>query len=602
VAFVSFRTILLYWAFIQMPNTTMLPQTNDPFYYLTNFLTVLDWIISRYLDLLDSEENDFIRNFIGLPKSSQALLVRMVMRKGDFFRESKLHYPEIGNTADAAAPLINQGWIHPAPELTLEQIFQIFTKPELVRLFKLPPALANAKKAAQLDAIRTLKLNASPTDTVYHLQITPLADRLRLMFFGNLHQDWTEFILTDLGIYTYETVGFSCSERGFQTRADLTHYHTLYTLREQWQQGANTETILAHLEQLPHSPQSWLELRRAKLQFNMARQYEREKNWPAALALYQNNPSPEARIRYLRVLIHHQQFNDAHQLAQQIAQHGNEMEQQQLLRILPRLQRKLNIVQSKSAPPQQWQELQITLPAPKGLHNTEQSIEQRTAQHLSDAARPVFYVENTLINTLFGLLCWEAIFAPLPGAFFHPYQRGPADLHSPDFYSRRQTLFERCLQELDSDAYQHTIRRHFLQKSGLQSPFVVWQLINKELLDLALHCLPAHHLQRIFQRILADVSNNRSGLPDLIQFWPNGPNQHHENHPQTPRYRMIEVKGPGDRLQDKQIRWLNYFGQHHIPVMVCYVQYQAHASAQGDGGDDGDDGDGDTKISIESQP
>ena len=28
---------------------------------------------------------------------------------------------------------------------------------------------------------------------------------------------------------------------------------------------------------------------------------------------------------------------------------------------------------------------------------------------------PVHYVENTLINGLFGLLCWPAIFAPLPG-------------------------------------------------------------------------------------------------------------------------------------------------------------------------------------------
>ncbi len=565
----------------------MPPQTNDPFYYLTNFQTVLDWITLRYPDLLHPEENDFIRNFTCLPKTAQALLVRMIMRKGDLFRENKLQYPEIGSTPAAAAQLISQGWINPAPQLTLEQIFHLFTKPELARLFKLSPALANAKKTEQLEALRPLNLQIKLADTVYHLQITPLVDRLRLMFFGNLHQDWTEFILTDLGIYTYEKVAFSSTERGFQTRADIEHYLTLYKLREQWQQGANTETILTHLQQLPHSPQSWLELRRAKLQFHMARQYEREKNWPAALALYQNNPNPEARIRYLRVLMHNTQFADAHQLAQQIQHIGNEVEQQQLPRILPRLQRKLGMSKPQSPPPKQWQEHILTLPAPKHQQNTEQSIEQsiehsieqRAAHYLSEAAGPVFYVENTLINTLFGLLCWEAIFAPLPGAFFHPYQRGPADLHSPDFYTRRQSLFERCLQELESDAYQHTIRRHFQQKAGLQSPFVFWQILSKELLDLALHCLPARHLQHLFQRILADVSNNRSGLPDLIQFWPMAPSEHNENQHPTPRYRMIEIKGPGDRLQDNQIRWLNYFGQHQIPVLVCYVQYQMNDAA-----------------------
>ncbi|PJI51655.1 nuclease, partial [Methylobacterium radiotolerans] len=58
------------------------------------------------------------------------------------------------------------------------------------------------------------------------------------------------------------------------------------------------------------------------------------------------------------------------------------------------------------------------------------------------------YVENALINSLFGLLCWPAVFAPLPGAFFHPFQRGPADLEAPDFHARRQAQFEACLPSL----------------------------------------------------------------------------------------------------------------------------------------------------------
>ena len=40
------------------------------------------------------------------------------------------------------------------------------------------------------------------------------------------------------------------------------------------------------------------------------------------------------------------------------------------------------------------------------------------------------------------------------------------------------------------------------------------------------------------------------------------------------RYRMIEVKGPGDRLQDNQLRWLAFCEQHQMPVTVCYVQWQ----------------------------
>src|SRR5690606_40867171 len=60
-------------------------------------------------------------------------------------------------------------------------------------------------------------------------------------------------------------------------------------------------------------------------------------------------------------------------------------------------------------------------------------------------------------------------------------------------------------------------------------------------------CLPPAHLRACFERLLQDIRANRAGMPDLIQFWP-----------AERRYRMIEVKGPGDRLQDNQKRWLAF--------------------------------------------
>jgi hypothetical protein len=92
---------------------------------------------------------------------------------------------------------------------------------------------------------------------------------------------------------------------------------------------------------------------------------------------------------------------------------------------------------------------------------------------------------------------------------------------------------------------------------------VYWAALSDELLEQALSCLPAAHLQRLFERLLDDIRANRAGLPDLIQFWP-----------AERRYQMIEVKGPGDRLQDNQVRWIDYCVQHGMPVSVCYVQWQ----------------------------
>jgi len=191
-------------------------------------------------------------------------------------------------------------------------------------------------------------------------------------------------------------------------------------------------------------------------------------------------------------------------------------------------------------------------------------VEQRARDRLAQDAEgsAVHYVENGLVNALFGLLCWKAIFAPIAGAFFHDFQYGPADLASGRFYRRRCREFAECFAELESDRYKATIRRYFAEKAGIQCAFVDWRLLNKSLLERALACIPPAHLRLWFEWIVSDVQGNRAGFPDLVQFWP-----------QERRYRMIEVKGPGDRLQDNQRRLLEYCLTHQMPVAVCKVRW-----------------------------
>ena len=72
-------------------------------------------------------------------------------------------------------------------------------------------------------------------------------DRLRLIFFGNFHQDWTEFVLSDLGIYQYEQVAFSPAARGFRTRRDIDDFLALHQCRERFEAGEDPAAIIADL-------------------------------------------------------------------------------------------------------------------------------------------------------------------------------------------------------------------------------------------------------------------------------------------------------------------------------------------------------------------
>ena len=544
----------------------MITVLENEFYYLDNFHRVLAWIAERYSDLLTADESAFIAAFPTLPQASRALFVRMVMRKGELFRASKLVYAEIGNTHEAARPLAALGLIEDDPTLTLDQLFELLQKPEISRLFHLSPHEKSLRKPEQLEALRAKyggehrysAWHDHAGEHVYRITAQPLCDRLRLIFFGNFHQTWSEFVLSDLGIYQYEKVAFSPAARGFRSRRDIDDYLALHDCRERFINGADIADVLRALP--PAAPDNdWLRSRRDKLLFQIAQQLEQLCDWPAAHDAYAACAYPGARARAIRVL--EKDGRDAAAYALLLTARDapeSAAEQQQLLRMAPRLARKLGHAKPAPAAPTAVQRIDLSLPQPA----EPTYVEFVVRDHLTRDDAPVYYVENSLINSLFGLLCWDAIFSAIPGAFFHPFHRGPADLHSADFQHRRAQQFAACLSQLDSDAYRATIQSNYTRKAGIQSPFVYWEALDPGLIALALSCIPAQHLKKSFERILLDIKSNRSGFPDLIQFWPA------EN-----RYHMIEVKGPGDRLQDNQLRWIDYCAEHQMPISVCYLQW-----------------------------
>ncbi|RQS82726.1 VRR-NUC domain-containing protein [Burkholderia seminalis] len=557
----------------------MTPASPTPpaFYYLTNFERALAWLGERYDDLFDAHEHTFVRQFATLPQPSRALLVRMLMRSGSDFRASKLVYDEIGSTLDAAAPLVALGWVDPAPALTLDALFALSTKADLLHIFPSLAAHAGERKPEWLERLRaTYDDTAQPLDAwcaqagdrVLRVTVGVLCDRLRLMFFGNLHQDWSEFVLADLGVFQYESVPIAPSSRAFQQRGDVDAYLALQTCRDAldaWPDDVPFDDLTRAIDAVGCA-QPWLATRRAKLLFALGQTCERRADWDAALDAYARSAWPGSRHRRIRVL--ERCGRDADALALALDARGrfeSDEERQRVERMLPRLLRRAGQRVERAAAAADVPRETLVLARPDAFV----SVEFAVRDHLAQPAAPVHYVENTLINSLFGLLCWEPVFAAVPGAFFHPFQRGPADLHAPDFAVRRADAFDACFAQLDSGAYRDTIRRHFATKAGLQSPFVFWGVLTDALLEEALACLPPEHLRLWFTRLLADIRSNRSGLPDLVRFWPD-----------ERRYELIEVKGPGDRLQDNQTRWLAYCVAHGMPVRVVDVAWAGEGVAR----------------------
>lgn len=535
------------------------------FYYLHNFNKALQWIQERYADILAPNELAFIEMFKELPEASQALAVRMMMRKGPWFRAAKLVYDEIPSLASAVQPLLALGWLSEDAPLSLEQLFALYTKPELVAVFARQGARTSMRKPELYELASSLGggerrhsewLESHFIDHAWRLNIGPISDRLRLMFFGNLYQDWSEFVLADLGIFKYETVDFDASSLTFRCSEDVDTYLRLYAWAEQLRGEHYSDELFVLLEE-PTSNNDWLERRRQKLLFRLGQAAEKQREYESAHRAYAASTYPDARQRNIRVLEKLGRAEQALELAwQAVAQPVNSDEQQKVARMLPRLQRiNGSPVKARKALSVEIAQLRFDLVLPQTLDSG--GVEHALQVHWHSEQVPVLYVENALFNALFGLLFWDAIFAPVQGAFFHPFQSGPSDFGAPDFAQRREPWFNKGMQALSDGSYRKIIQDRFQEKQGTVSLFVSWGLITQEILDLALQCIPAAHLGMVFARMQSNVRNYRTGFPDLIRFWP-----------QEQRYELIEAKAPGDKLQDNQILWLEYFVEHGIPAKI----------------------------------
>ena len=190
-------------------------------------------------------------------------------------------------------------------------------------------------------------------------------------------------------------------------------------------------------------------------------------------------------------------------------------------------------------------------------------VEEATRCWYESNGHRAVYVENALFTGLFGLVFWDIIFAPIKGVFFNPFQRGPVDLFTSLFRVQREELIAaRLLAIEDGTVLSARAFETFDDKRYIANFLVNWQVIDRSLLQLALERIPAKHLLSVFERLLVDLRSNRSGLPDLIVF------------PDTGGYQLVEVKGPGDKLQANQSRWIRHFEQIKLPFEVVNVQWR----------------------------
>ncbi|GEA59175.1 VRR-NUC domain-containing protein [Vibrio comitans] len=532
-------------------------------YYHSNFNTLIEHAKHHYSDLLHPEELQWIKDYYSLDLEAQRLLVRLFSRKGEWFRSDKLNYAEIPNLKPAFEQLALLSFISIPDEVETEILcHSVLTKPELVKLF---PQLSKSLSKSNLVKQACDECTNVPTHqldfTLIHLEYSAFLGTLTTLFFANARQDLSQFVLSDLGVHQFEQYSLSKELRFFNHRAEVEQLLSLaqvsdryYLMDKSASKAQKLEYLSALLNTMPAGIENAYVLRRAQwLINNIARDFERLQDYDKAMRLFEQTSLAPSRERRVRMLMKRDMLSDAKPLVEQILEAPqDEPEYEVALRLHQQLNRKLGIKTTRASKPAITSyHIELDLSASK--------VEPAVALHLEQSGWQAYFVENTFLTGLFGLAFWDVIYAPIEGAFLNAYQVRPKDLYTPQFTEKRQQLIKDRMEELQRLGFAE-LERVYQHKQGLTNPFVHWSMLDLNILQHTKRCFSMEELLGLFEVILSDIRSFRTGMPDLIAFKDND-------------YRWIEVKGPGDKLQDNQIRWFKKFSALGIKAEVCYVNH-----------------------------
>lgn len=546
----------------------MLPEN----YYLSNFDALTDFVVSTYREILNAEELLWAQKVRTLPEPARRLYIRLLSRQGNNFRLGKLKYPEIENLNEAANALASAGLALVAAPTQLEELLVLVTRPELMKL----PELIDMKGAsrAQLDE-RLLELDSPDVlmslqaldDWVQILQ-SDVFELFVMCYFGNRYQDLTEFVLRDLGHQTFETYSIDENTRAFQTREHIDAHWKYFQCQTALEliDVSSVNDITALDNMLPNISanehllnDAHLVRRVSRFRNQLARQLERLQALDAALTLYAASNIPPSRERQVRILSSTEQFQDALSIAERMLLSPiDDSEARFAERQVPVLKKQLGHRTTKA---KSFRPITTKLTLQTSEDEESERVEWRAMQYYRQSGR-CYYSENALVRGVLGLFIWDIMFKPIDGAFHHPFQSGPSDLMQPEFMEKRQQAFTERWQELDDPLrFAARVWQHWEEKQGVSNILVHWSRLSEELLSDALIRIPVNHWRALFDRLLKDIRHNGKGLPDLVLF------------PTSGGYEFIEIKGPGDALQQHQRRWMQHFTEHGIPHRVVNVGY-----------------------------
>jgi len=551
-----------------------------------HFLHGVTSALVREGHLLTWGERQVVQRWLDLPPGAASIYARLHGRAGTIFRLDRLAYAEVPDLPAAADQLLRAGLADPRGLIHLDALIHAHTVPELRAACRALGLPRGGPRGVLVERLERSRCRSVLPGTCIRLRHQGLFRRLLRIYLGDHQGDLSRVVMDALGLQTFARYTSTGGPGLFRNRQGLRDYESALRLlseeRDEPAWAAQAESALARMMALPRESV-------ARRKFSARRLYDRASR-RAIRAVERQSGSAAAAPLYLRLLRHHTErpaemalrlalcqdrMGDAAAgaalcAAARAAAQGTPTALA-LERTGRRLARRAEVPWAPapdlvSAPVRHLVLPMVQVHPPRfGDPECGLPVEAAVVAHLAGLGRRALHGESAPWTTLFGLLFYSVLFAPVPGMLPSQKMNGPLDLYTPGFASRRSDQINGVLARIAEGQAPAMLMACGAEHMGEGIAGVHWGLLSLEdLAALAAHIgpVPLHALMALFAR---DPRTARGGMPDLLVL----PGS---DHFLPPGLLMAEVKGPGDQLRDNQRCWHHALLQAGLSVEVWRVQ------------------------------
>lgn len=538
-------------------------------YYLAHFRELIEFVTSKCMHLLEPKHREFISKINQLDEQSQCMLARVYSRKPYLVQAQSLNYEEITSPHQAIYSLKKAGILFEPNEQHYSQLLAHLTKPSLVELLSNYSEQISFKKSAAKGALvdiareffKACPQELAPLYSQYVINNrSDYYEYFEFLFAGKLssgdvnHQN--RFVMRDLGL-TATREGHSESLSRFETLDEAQSNYLLNRYRLAFKNITDESDYVALasqvLVQAAHG--AIAVVLKNKL---LVRLYRQLKTVDSELAFsLLEGCVDDSEAQEIQIREQYRLGNKEWVKARLEAIIENPLTDDLLYFADDFLMRKFN-KKTRSRLSAMLADTQCVLEIDE-LYRGE--VEQGVNDYYTRQGMQVFNTENTLWQSLFGLVFWHELFVESPYPPCNEFDIYPQVLRLGNFYEAQQTqINERLAQCQTSQALLNLVCKNAAQYFEQPNGLFRWRSNLLEPLEALILNSPIKALIAHLAAMSKHYLQLKDGYPDLMVI--NNGQVHFE-----------EVKAPGDKLRRNQLTTIDNLKNVGFTVHIAAVKW-----------------------------